>query len=118
MKLVSWNVNGYRAILGKNFLEWFNEIDADIVGLQEVKAHKEAVNPAQMEQEGYHCYWHAARKPGYSGTAVWTKKKPLSYSEGFGVDSIQAEGRAQILEFEDFFFINAYFPNSQEERVM
>ena len=117
MKLVSWNVNGYRAILGKNFLEWFDEIDADIVGLQEVKAHKEAVNPAQMEQEGYHCYWHAARKPGYSGTAVWTKKKPLSYSEGFGVDSIQAEGRAQILEFEDFFFINAYFPNSQEERA-
>ena len=117
MKIVSWNVNGYRAILGKGFQTWFNELDADIVGLQEVKAHKEAVNPAQMEYAGYHCFWNAAKKPGYSGTAIWTKREPISYQDGIGVKKFDDEGRVQILEFKDFYLLNCYYPNSQEERA-
>jgi exodeoxyribonuclease-3 len=117
MKIVSWNVNGYRAILGKGFTEWFNALDADVVGLQEVKAHKEAVTPAALEYAGYECYWHAAKKPGYSGTALWTRVKPVSYREGFGIEKFDNEGRVQILEFKDFYLLNCYFPNSQDERA-
>ncbi len=117
MKIVSWNVNGYRAILGKGFEKWFKEIDADVIGLQEVKAHKEAVNPAQLEYAGYTCYWHAAKKPGYSGTALWTREKPVDYQEGLGVSKFDAEGRVQVLEFKKFYLLNCYFPNSQEERA-
>ena len=117
MKIVSWNVNGYRAILGKGFQEWFKEVDADVIGLQEVKAHQEAVNPAQMEYAGYQCYWHAAKKPGYSGTALWSRIKPVNYQEGLGISKFDVEGRVQILEFKNFYLLNCYFPNSQEERA-
>jgi exodeoxyribonuclease-3 len=117
MKIVSWNVNGYRAILGKGFKKWFEETDADVVGLQEVKAHLDAVDPKQIDFPGYTCYWHAAKKPGYSGTAVWTRVKPVSYQEGFGNPKFDEEGRTQILEFKDFYLLNCYFPNSQDERA-
>jgi exodeoxyribonuclease-3 len=117
MKIVSWNVNGYRAILGKGFQKWFHDVDADVIGLQEVKAHKEAVDPKMLEYQGYQCFWHAAKKPGYSGTALWTRKEPLSYQEGLGNSKIDDEGRVQILEFKDFYLLNCYFPNSQDERA-
>ncbi len=117
MKIVSWNVNGYRAILGKGFQKWFHAQDADVIGLQEVKAHKEAVDPKSIEYAGYECFWHAAKKPGYSGTALWTRVKPVSYQEGFGNAKFDDEGRTQILEFKDFYLLNCYFPNSQDERA-
>ena len=117
MKIVSWNVNGYRAILGKGFQKWFQEIDADVIGLQEVKAHKEAVDPKMIEYPGYTCYWHAAKKPGYSGTAVWSRIPLVSYQEGLGDPRFDEEGRSQILEFKDFYLLNCYFPNSQDERA-
>jgi exodeoxyribonuclease-3 len=116
MKIISWNVNGYRAIAGKGFHEWFKKVDADVVGLQEVKAHKDAVNPNLLEIPGYECYWHAAKKPGYSGTAFWTRVKPVEYRE-LGVSKFDAEGRCQILEFKKYFILNCYFPNSQDERA-
>ena len=115
MKIVSWNVNGYRAILGKGFQKWFEDVDADVIGLQEVKAHKEAVDPKLMEYKGYQCFWHAAKKPGYSGTALWTRKEPISY-QTLGISQFDDEGRAQVLEFKDFYLLNCYFPNSQDER--
>ena len=117
MRLVSWNVNGYRAILGKGFLKWFHHVDADVIGLQEVKAHRDAVSPEQLEHHGYRCYWHAAKKPGYSGVALWSRVEPLSYQEGIGVRKFDDEGRVQILEFKDFYLANCYFPNSQDERA-
>ncbi len=117
MKIISWNVNGYRAIYQKGFADWFKKTNADIIGLQEVKGHKDAVNPEWLEFQGYTCFWHAAKKPGYSGTAVWSRIKPLKYQEGIGVQEIDDEGRVQILEFDDFYLLNAYFPNSQDERA-
>ena len=117
MKIASWNVNGYRAILGKGFQKWFQDLDADVIGLQEVKAHKDAVDPKLLDYSGYECYWHAAKKPGYSGTAIWTRVKPVSYQEGLGNSKFDDEGRAQILEFKDFYLLNCYFPNSQDERA-
>jgi len=116
MKIACWNVNGYRAICGKGFDQWFADIDADVVGLQEVKGHEEAVNPKLLEFKGYKLFWHAAKKPGYSGVAVWTRKEPISYQAGLGISKFDDEGRAQILEFKDFYLLNCYFPNSQDER--
>jgi exodeoxyribonuclease-3 len=117
MKIYSWNVNGYRAICGKGFNDWFKGIDADVVGLQEVKAHQEAVDPKLLEKKGYQCFWHAAKKPGYSGVALWTRVEPLSYQEGIGIEKFDVEGRVQIAEFKDFYLLNCYFPNSQDERA-
>jgi exodeoxyribonuclease-3 len=116
MKIFSWNVNGYRAICGKGFEKWFKDIDADVIGLQEVKAHEDAVDPKLMEYQGYQRFWHAAKKPGYSGTAFWTRVEPISY-QTLGVEEFDNEGRAQILEFKDFYLLNCYFPNSQDERA-
>jgi exodeoxyribonuclease-3 len=116
MKIFSWNVNGYRAICGKGFDAWFNSIDADVIGLQEVKAHKEAVDPKLMERKGYQLFWHAAKKPGYSGVATWTRVEPLNYQEGIGSHKFDSEGRLQMLEFKNFYYLNVYFPNSQDER--
>jgi exodeoxyribonuclease-3 len=117
MKIVSWNVNGYRAIAGKGFAKWFQDQNADVVGLQEVKAHEDAVDSKIKSFDGYQCYWHAAKKPGYSGTAIWTKKEPLDYRAGIGIAEIDDEGRVQIMEFKDFTLLNCYFPNSQDERA-
>jgi exodeoxyribonuclease-3 len=117
MKIVSWNVNGYRAILGKGFQNWFHKVNADVIGLQEVKAHREAVDPKMLAYEGYEVFWHAAKKPGYSGTAIFSRVKPLAYREGIGEPKFDDEGRIQILEFENFHLLNCYFPNSQDERA-
>ncbi|MCQ2550797.1 MAG: exodeoxyribonuclease III [Clostridia bacterium] len=112
MKLVSWNVNGIRAILGKNFLEDFKKLDADIFALQETKCQ---VGQVDIDLPGYYQYWNAAVKKGYSGTAIFTKKEPLSVNYGIGIEKHDQEGRVITLEFEDFYFITVYTPNSQNE---
>ena len=112
MKLISWNVNGLRAIMGKNFMEFFNEIDADCFCLQETKLQEGQI---EMDLPGYHQYWNYADKKGYSGTAIFTKMEPMSVGYGIGVDEHDHEGRVITLEFEDFYLITVYVPNSQDE---
>ncbi len=110
MKLVSWNVNGLRACIGKGFLDYFKEVDADIFCIQETKLQQGQV---ELDLEGYYDYWNYAVKKGYSGTAVFTKKKPLSVQYGVGIEAHDQEGRVITLEFESFYLVNAYIPNSQ-----
>ena len=112
MKLISWNVNGIRACVTKNFMEFFNEVDADIFCLQETKLQE---NQIDLQLEGYHQYWNYAKKKGYSGTAVFSKEKPLSVKYGIGIDEHDHEGRVITLEFDNFYMVTVYTPNSQRE---
>lgn len=112
MTFVSWNVNGLRACLEKGFMDIFKNFDADIFALQETKMHP---SQAEIFTDGYHQYWNSAEKKGYSGTAVFSKKEPVSVSYGIGVPEHDHEGRVITLEFEDFFFVTCYTPNSQNE---
>lgn len=112
MKLVSWNVNGLRACVGKGFLEYFNEVDADIFCVQETKLQEGQID---LDLTGYHQYWNYAVKKGYSGTAVFTKKKPISVKYGLDIEEHDQEGRVITLEFEEFFLVNVYTPNSKRE---
>ncbi len=111
MKLISWNVNGLRACLQKGFLEYFNEMDADIFCIQESKLQQGQVD---LQIPGYHQYWNYAEKKGYSGTAIFTKQEPLSVAYGIGIEEHDHEGRVITLEFEDFYMITVYTPNSQD----
>lgn len=112
MKLISWNVNGIRACLTKGFEERFQELDADIFCLQETKCQQGQV---KLELPGYYQYWNYANRKGYSGTAIFTKKEPLSVFYGMGIEEHDKEGRVITLEFEDFYMITVYTPNSQSE---
>jgi exodeoxyribonuclease-3 len=112
MKLVSWNVNGIRACVGKGFLEYFKEVDADIFCIQESKLQEGQID---LDLEGYLQYWNYAVKKGYSGTAVFTRKEPLSVQYGIGIKEHDQEGRVITLEFEEFYLITVYTPNSQRE---
>ena len=112
MKLVSWNVNGLRAVVGKGFADIFESFDADCVCLQETKLKAGQID---LEFPGYESYWDYADKPGYAGTAIYTRRHPLSVRTGIGIDEHDHEGRAVTLEFGDFFLVNAYVPNSQNE---
>ena len=112
MRLISWNVNGLRAVMGKNFMEFFNDIDADIFCLQETKLQEGQI---EMDLPGYHQYWNYADKKGYSGTAIFTKKEPISVSYGIDIDEHDHEGRVITLEFDDFYMVTVYTPNSQDE---
>jgi exodeoxyribonuclease III len=112
MKLISWNVNGLRACVQKGFLDYFNEADADIFCLQETKLQEGQLN---LELKGYNQYWNYAEKKGYSGTAVFSKLKPLDVIYGIDKDEHNKEGRVITLEFEDFYLVNVYTPNSQNE---
>ena len=112
MKLISWNVNGIRACVQKGFLEFFREADADIFCLQETKLQAGQI---ELDLEGYEQYWNYAVKKGYSGTAVFTKKKPLNMTYGIGIEEHDQEGRVITLEFEEFYFVTVYTPNSQNE---
>ncbi len=112
MKLISWNVNGLRAIVNKGFLDSFNALDADIFCLQETKLQEGQI---ELDLPGYIQYWNYAEKKGYSGTAVFTKSKPLSVSYGMGKDIHDKEGRLITLEYNDFYFVCCYTPNSQNE---
>lgn len=111
VKLVSWNVNGLRAVAGKGFAQIFDEFDADCVCLQETKLQKGQID---LEFLGYTSYWNYADKPGYSGTVIYTRKPVLSVSYGLGIDEHDHEGRVVTLEFEDFYLVNVYVPNSQD----
>lgn len=110
MRIVSWNVNGLRACVRKGFLDYFTEVDADIFCVQEIKLQEGQID---LELEGYYQYWNYAERKGYSGTAVFTKKKPLSVSYGLGEKTSEPEGRIITLEYEDFYLVNVYTPNSQ-----
>ena len=112
MKFISWNVNGLRACKQKGFEDSFKALDADIFCLQETKLQ---AGQHDFEPEGYYQYWNYAEKKGYSGTAIFTRKKPLSVTNGIGVEEHDHEGRVITLEFEDFYFIVVYVPNSQRE---
>ena len=112
MKLISWNVNGLRAVMGKGFMDFFRAQDADVFCIQETKMQ---AGQLSLELPGYFQYWNYAEKKGYSGTAVFTKKEPLAVSYGIGVEEHDREGRVITLEFEDFYFVTVYAPNSQDE---
>ena len=112
MKIISWNVNGLRAVLNKGFLDFFKTVDADIFCMQETKMQKEQAN---FDFQGYEEYWNCAEKKGYSGTLILTKKKPLSESYGIGIEEHDKEGRVITLEFENFYMVNCYTPNSKRE---
>lgn len=112
MKLISWNVNGLRACVQKGFMDFFKEVDADIFCIQESKLQEGQIS---LELEGYHQYWNYAVKKGYSGTAIFTRVEPLSVSYGIGIAEHDQEGRVITLEFESFYMVTVYTPNSQSE---
>ena len=112
MKLVSWNVNGIRACLNKGFDDFFKEIDADIFCIQETKCQEGQVD---LEYDGYESFWNSAEKKGYSGTAIFTKIKPLAVKYGIGIEEHDKEGRVITLEFDKFYMVDIYTPNSKRE---
>lgn len=112
MRLVSWNVNGFRSCLGKGFMEYFDSVRADVFCLQETKLSEGQV---EVELEGYYQYWNYAVKKGYSGTAVFSRIEPLSVAYGLGEEKHDQEGRLITLEFEDFYLVNSYTPNAQRQ---
>ncbi len=112
MKLISWNVNGIRACITKGFKETFKKLDADIFCLQETKCQ---VGQVDLEFEGYTSYWNSAEKKGYSGTAIFTKQKPIKVTYGIGIEEHDKEGRVITLEFEKFYMVDIYTPNSKRE---
>lgn len=115
IKLVSWNVNGIRAIINKGFLDSIKDLSADIICLQETKANQTQVDP-QLKQMGYiHEFWNSAEKKGYSGTAIFSKIQPLSVTYGLGIEQHDNEGRVITIELEDFYLITVYTPNSKRE---
>ncbi|MBO5279546.1 MAG: exodeoxyribonuclease III [Lachnospiraceae bacterium] len=112
MKLISWNVNGLRACMEKGFIDFFEKIDADIFCIQESKLQEGQI---ALNLPGYHQYWNYAEKKGYSGTAIFTREEPLSASYGIGLEVHDHEGRVITLEYEDFYMVTVYTPNSQRE---
>ncbi len=112
MKFVSWNVNGLRACVNKNFMEDFAALDADFFCLQETKLQEGQI---ELDLPGYHQYWNYAEKKGYSGTAIFTKKEPLAVTYGLGIEEHDREGRVITLEYDNFFLVTVYTPNSQNE---
>lgn len=112
MKFISWNVNGLRACMQKGFADFFLSADADIFCVQETKLQEGQIDFAP---DGYFCYWNYAEKKGYSGTAIFTKKEPISVTYGMGIEEHDKEGRLITLEFDDFYFITVYVPNSKRE---
>lgn len=114
MKMISWNVNGLRACVTKGFKEYFSKADADIFSIQETKLQAGQID---FQPEGYNCYWNYAEKKGYSGVAVFTKKEPISVTYGIGIEEHDREGRVITLEFDEFYHITCYTPNSQSENA-
>ena len=112
MKLISWNVNGLRAVMNKGFMDFFNNIDADIFCVQETKLQEGQID---FSPEGYYAYWNSAVKKGYSGTAVFTKIKPINVTYGINIEEHDQEGRVITAEYEKFYLVNCYTPNSKRE---
>ena len=117
MKVLSWNVNGIRSVSGKGFFDWLDEESPDVLCLQETKANPSQLDESHMAPLGYQTFWHSAEKPGYSGVAIYCKKKPKNVLTGIGVKDIDSEGRVLVAEFKDFTVVNTYFPNSQREHL-
>ncbi|MFO0765135.1 MAG: exodeoxyribonuclease III [Patescibacteria group bacterium] len=119
MTLVSWNVNGIRAVEKKGFLDWFHASGYDVICLQETKAHVEQLSAALVHPDGYESYWSSAVRKGYSGTAIYTRVSPIFAQTSFGDPFLDGEGRIILLEFEKFYLFNVYFPNggSGDERL-
>jgi len=115
MKLISWNVNGIRAISTKGFHEWFDREQPDILGLQETKCTVDQLGPALREIPNYYSFWASAKKPGYSGVALFTKIKPINVQTQIGIPHFDDEGRTIIAEYEKFFLINSYYPNGRDD---
>ena len=116
MKLISWNVNGLRAVINKGFENFFNEIDADIFCIQETKMQKDQIDDNMKRIfEGYYSYWNSAIKKGYSGTAVFSKTEPINVTYGIGIEEHDKEGRVITLEFDKFYMVDIYTPNSKRE---
>lgn len=117
--IVSWNVNGIRAAEKKGFLDWLRGCDADIIAIQETKAHPEQLSNALIHPAGYESYWNAAIRKGYSGTAIYTRLSPIFAQTSFGDEILDGEGRLVLLEFEQFYFFGGYFPNGGQgpERI-
>lgn len=114
IKIISWNVNGIRAISKKGFYDWLHQEDPDILCIQETKAHPDQLSHEHISPNAYETFWESAQKKGYSGVALYTKYKPLYYSS-LGDERFDSEGRVQIAHYKDFVLINCYFPNSQEK---
>ncbi|MBU5668283.1 exodeoxyribonuclease III [Peptoniphilus sp. MSJ-1] len=112
MKMISWNVNGLRAAVRKGFMDYFNDLDADLFALQEIKLQEGQI---EMDLPGYYEFYNYAEKKGYSGTAIFSKKEPLSVSYGLGIEEHDNEGRVITLEFEKFYFVTVYTPNSKRQ---
>lgn len=111
-KMISWNVNGLRAVMGKGFMDAFQEIDADLFCLQEIKLQEGQI---EMDLPGYHMYWNYAEKKGYSGTAIFTKEKPINVQYGIGQEEFDTEGRLITLEYPEYYILTLYTPNAQPE---
>lgn len=112
MKLISWNVNGLRACMNKGFKEYFDDVDADIFCLQEIKLSEGQID---FVPDGYHAYWNYAEKKGYSGTAIFVKEEPIAVTYGIGIDEHDHEGRVITLEYPEYYMVTVYTPNSQNE---
>ncbi|MAV16393.1 MAG: exodeoxyribonuclease III [Candidatus Marinimicrobia bacterium] len=117
MKLISWNVNGVRAIEKKGFLDWLSDEEPDILCIQETKAKIDQLGTSLTEDHGYHTYWHSAERPGYSGVATFCKNEPYDVQIGLGVEKFDKEGRVLITEHENFLLYNIYFPNGQKDDI-
>ncbi len=115
-KIITWNVNGYRAIIKKGFLAWLQQSQPDILALQETKAHPDQLSSIEKSPLGYQTYWSSAEKAGYSGTALFCKRPPLNVLYGIGDPSFDQEGRTVTVEMENYYVLSCYFPNSQPER--
>jgi len=120
MKLISWNINGLRAIERKGFLNWLEQEDPDVIGVQEIKARKEQLSPELISPQGYFSYFNSAERKGYSGTAIYSKIKPHEVKQGMGIEHFDKEGRIQEVDYGDFIFFNIYFPNGKRngERLL
>jgi exodeoxyribonuclease-3 len=119
MRIFSWNVNGLRAVVKKGFFDWLESEAPDVVCLQEIKARTEDLDETILKPKGYHAFWNPAERKGYSGVAIFTKKKPVAVHLGMGIERFDCEGRVLRVEFKDFDLFSVYFPNgtSGEERL-
>ncbi len=116
-RLLSWNVNGIRAVYKKGFLEWFKKENPDVLCIQETKAWEEQLSEELTKVDGYHSFFCQGVKKGYSGTAIYTKEKPINIERGFGIEEFDNEGRILIAEYEKFTLINIYYPNGKRDKV-
>ncbi len=115
MRLISWNVNGFRSIVGEGFCEWLEEAAPDVLCLQETRVHPDQLAKRMRQPQGYRAHWHSAERRGYSGVATWTKPEPIEVQAGFGIDAYDAEGRVLITAYPGFKLLNVYFPNGRRD---